>query len=137
MDDSLLVRFAEPLSRLDCKCDGVIDRERPPVGPLLEALPFDEFHRYEGLSLVLADLVYRADVRMIERGSRLRLANEARLGIRVPRELARQKLEGHSALELRVLGLIHHAHPALPKLLEDFVMGDGFTNHFLFCLSAD
>ena len=66
----------------------VIDRERPPFDPLLETLPLDELHRDEGLPLVLADLVYRADVGMIERGGRLRLVIEARLRVGVARELA-------------------------------------------------
>ena len=119
----------EPLSHLDRDGERLIDRERPPVDPLLEALPLDELHRDEGLPLVLVDLVYRADIGMVERGGGLRLVHEAGLGLLVAGELGMEELEGDGAIELRVLGLVHDAHPALAELLEDPVMGDRFADH--------
>ena len=51
-----------------------------------------------------------------------------RLG--VARELGRQELEGHDALELRVLGLVDDPHPALAELLENLVVRYRLSNHF-------
>ena len=50
---------------------------RPPIA-LRQDLPVEHFHRQEGTSLVLADLVDRADVGVIEAGDRARLVLETR-----------------------------------------------------------
>jgi hypothetical protein len=42
----------------------------------------------------------------------------------------REELEGNDALELRVLGLVNHSHPALTEFLEDLVVGYGPAGHF-------
>jgi hypothetical protein len=55
--------------------------------------------------------------------------DEPLLGVGVPRQFGWQKLEGHGALELGVLGLVDHAHPALAEFLEDLVVGYGLANH--------
>ncbi len=55
---------------------------------------------------------YLCDVRMIERGERLRFALEARETLGVIGERRRQNLQGHVAAELRVAGAIDLAHPA-------------------------
>jgi len=40
-----------------------------------------------------------------------------------------QKLQGHHAAELRVLGLIDHTHAAATQLFQNAVVGNGLTNH--------
>ncbi len=40
-----------------------------------------------------------------------------------------KKLEGHLAVELEVLGLVHHAHATLAKGFNDPVMRDGLPKH--------
>ncbi|MCH8011465.1 MAG: hypothetical protein IIA61_05895 [Candidatus Marinimicrobia bacterium] len=37
--------------------------------------------------------------------------------------------ENNGAFELGILGFIYNAHATLTKFLEDFVVGNGFTNH--------
>ena len=40
-----------------------------------------------------------------------------------------KKLERDGAIELLVDGFVDDTHPALAKLFEDFVMGDGLAGH--------
>ena len=56
------------------------------------------------------DLVNRDDVRMIERGCRLRLLDEAPAAALVGQAIGRQHLDGHFAAEPRVAGAIDFAH---------------------------
>ena len=57
VNDPLLVRLVQPLADLDRDRERLIDRERPPLDPILETLPLNELHRDERLTLVLVDLV--------------------------------------------------------------------------------
>ena len=52
------------------------------------------------------------DVRVIERGERLRLAVEARQTVGIERELGGQDLQGDVAPELGIAGAVHLAHSA-------------------------
>ena len=78
-----------------------------------EILALDELHDQRATcrrpSLEAVDL---RDVRVVERGERLRLALEAHQAIRIAGERRRQHLDGDVAIELRVAGAIHLAHAA-------------------------
>ena len=109
--------------------------------PLLERLPLQEFHRNERLSFVLSDFINRADVRMVERRGGARFAPEAFEGLGIvsvgegsalPRErraLPYQELERHQPAELRVLGLVNHAHAATTEFVENTVVRNRFADH--------
>ncbi len=58
------------------------------------------------MSLVLADVVNRADVRMIQSRCRTRLSRESSQRRLVLAEIFHQKFQGDEALQTDVLGLI-------------------------------
>src|SRR5262245_18629920 len=60
----------------------------------------------------MPDVVQRADVRMIERRDRARLAVEPLAQLRIGRERSRQHLDGDGPLKPRVSCAIDLAHPA-------------------------
>jgi len=66
---------------------------------------------------------------MVKGRSGLRFLDKAGLGLGVPRQLRRQKLEGNRPLELRILGLIDDAHPPSPIFSEHSVVGNLFADH--------
>jgi hypothetical protein len=78
----------------------------------LQALPQrragDQLHD----QIVVADVVQRADVRMIQRGDRPRLVHEPLAGGDVVDDAARQHLDRHGAIEPGIAGFVHLAHPA-------------------------
>src|SRR5262249_40657242 len=94
-----------------------------------QCLPFQQLHSDEGLTLVLVDVVNRADVGMIERTRSPRLALKAFQGLAVLCKMFRQELEGNEAAELGVLGLVDYTHTAATQLLEDAVMRNCLANH--------
>ena len=94
-----------------------IHLQRPPGNPLPQRLPLQILHGNERSALVLANLVNRADVRMIQRRSRPRFPAETFQCQRVTRRFLGQKFQGHQTSERDVLGLVHHAHAARPELL--------------------
>jgi hypothetical protein len=64
------------------------------------------------------------NVRMIQRGERLRFASEARHALRVVRKRLRQDLDRDIPIELRVARAIHLAHTAGADRAGDLVRAD-------------
>ena len=81
----------------------------------------DELHHDEVGSFVFTNLMDLGDVRMIERGGRLRLTNEPLHTIAIRSNIRRQNFQRDSAIELGVLRQIHLTHPAHADLRADFI----------------
>src|SRR5262249_30394950 len=104
-------------------------RHRPGFDDVLECLSLHPLHHDEGATRVLADLVDGADVRVIEGGSRARLAVEPLQGLRVPLRVLGKELEGDVAAQAEVFRLVDHPHPSAAQLRNNPVVGDGFADH--------
>ena len=70
------------------------------------------------------EIVERADVWMVQGGDGLRLALEPRARRLIRRQRAGQDLQGHGAIEPRVTGPIHFAHPARAEQVEYLVWAE-------------
>src|SRR5690349_880602 len=70
-----------------------------------------------------------ADVGMVQRRCRLRLALEAGERLRISGQLVRQELESDEAVEARVFRFVDHAHTASAQLLDYAIVRDGLANH--------
>ncbi len=77
----------------------------------------------------LVDVVDGDDVGVVQGRGSLGLLHEAALALGVGDLLRRQDLDGDEAVQVRVAGLVDHAHPALAELLEDLVVRDGSAGH--------
>src|SRR5437879_2101033 len=66
---------------------------------------------------------------MVEGGGRLGFTLEAPQGLMVRGHFFRQELERDEAVELGVLGLIHHTHSAATELIHDAVVRNRRSNH--------
>ncbi len=93
----------------------------PFLEPRGERLALEVRHDEEVRAVGFADVVDAADVRMIERSDRARLALEAQIGI--AGNLGREDLDRDAAIEPRVAGLVDLAHPARARAerADDFV----------------
>ena len=69
----------------------------------------------------ILDAVDLRDVGVVQRGEHLGLAREAGEPVRVLRQGLRQHLDRDRALQRRVGGAIHFAHPAGAERRDDFV----------------
>ena len=70
----------------------------------------------KALAIVLADVVNRADVGMVQGGSGLGFAAEALKGLRIVGDVFRKEFQRDKTAEAGVFGLIDHAHPATAEL---------------------
>ena len=96
---------------------------------VLQGWPSRKLHSNERLTLLLADVVDRANVGMRQRGGGFCLALETVQGQRITRNLIGQELQGNKAVQARVLSLIDHSHAAAAQLLDNAVVRDSLANH--------
>ena len=120
MDDSLGVRGVEGVGDLDgerragCRVPAADRRSGASAWHAIEIL-----HGDEGFAVLLADVVNGADVGMVERGSGLRLALEAGQRLRIAGDFVGQELQGHEAVQARVLGFVDHTHAAAAEFFDE------------------
>src|SRR5205814_507153 len=112
MNNALRVRGVERVGNFDGKREQESNIERLCGDAVLQCVPVQKLHRDEGLGIVLAYLVNRADIWMIERRSGARLTPETLQSLGVAGYVLGQELQGHSAAELGVFGFVHHSHAA-------------------------
>ena len=110
MDDAFGMRSLQPVGDLNREIQKVVRPERLIGNPALERLPFEQFHGDEGPAGVLANVVDRADVRMIQRRGRPGLAQKAVQRHAVLGEFFREEFEGDGAAQARVFGLEDNPH---------------------------
>src|SRR5260221_109651 len=86
---------------LDAIADHVIDRKRAANDSIGERLAVDVLHDQEVDLRLAADVVERANVRMVERGDRFRFALETEAELRIRCMGCRQNLHRDGAIETR------------------------------------
>src|ERR1700674_253999 len=98
---------------------------------MLQRQPFQKLHGDERMPVLLANVVNRADVGMVQGGRGLGFALKAGKRLRITGNLLGQELEGDEAMQPRVFRFVDDAHAATSELLDDAVVGDGLADHDL------
>ena len=96
---------------------------------MFQRLAAEALHRDEQVFFVLANLVDRANVGMIEGGGGASFSAETLQRLRILQGLLGQELQSYQSSQTNVLGLVDDAHSSAAKLFNDAVMRDGFANH--------
>jgi hypothetical protein len=95
----------------------------------LRGLSAHQLHRQEANAFLLFHRVHLHDVGVVEGGDDLRLPLESRPALGAFGKLGRKDFERDLAVELRVLGEVDLALPALSELLEDAVVRERPAYH--------
>ena len=113
MNNPLFVCGLERLGDLFRDRQRLVDRYRAARDRLRQILALDEFHHERVQAGRFLEPIDRRDVRMIERGERLRLALEPDQPFGVRGERVRQDLDRDLATERRVCRPVDLSHPAI------------------------
>ena len=113
--DAGTMRGVQGAGDLDTELQRLFERQRSPRNPVRERFALEVLHHEECRSLVLADVVNGADVRVIELGHRACLAFEPLAQLRVRRKRGWQHLDCHGAIEAPVAR--DTLRPFRPRLL--------------------
>src|SRR5262245_59167971 len=121
MDDAFLVRGGQAGGDLLGVLDGLARRQRKVIQPRAQYFAFEHFGDEVRRAFVIANVMDRQDVRMVERRGRSRLLLESAQSAKVLGELGGQDLDCNLAVEPSVAGLVDLAHPARAERSENFV----------------
>jgi hypothetical protein len=127
--DSLGVRRVEGVGDINGDGHQQIELKRLVADQVLQGLAFEVLHGDEGTAVVLANIVNRTNVGMIEAGSGLGFAAESAEQMLVGGNVVGKELEGDEAAQAGVLGLENHSHPAAAEFFDHPVMRDGLADH--------
>jgi hypothetical protein len=91
MNDAFRVRRIERIRDLNGQRQSHIGFHRTPRDPVLQRHPVQKLHGDESLPMLIVNLVDRADIGMVQRGSGLSFPLEAGQGLRIFGNLVRQE----------------------------------------------
>src|SRR5271170_7216016 len=112
VNNSLAVCGTERVPDLPPPFKHLLKSQRPADHAMLQRGAFHEFHGNKHLVVLLANLVYRANVRMVERGRSTRLFPKSFQYLWVFGQVVRKKFECDKPAKRCVLGLIDNTHTA-------------------------
>jgi hypothetical protein len=96
-------------------------RQRTVSEQVAQRAAIEQFHHRVGDGAVLAEIVDRDDVRVGQRGDGTRFGFEPSACDRIVRQRVGDDLDRDVALQPRIAGAIHLAHPAGTEQVEDLV----------------
>ena len=134
MRDPRAVRLVERVGDLDRDLQRLVERQRTvrSCEARRERLALEILHHEIARALVFADVMDRADVRMIQRRNRACFAFEPRAQVGIGRQFRRQDLDRDGAIEARIAGLVDLAHAARAERRDDLEVAQanaGFEGH--------
>jgi len=134
MGDAFFVGGLQTSRSLSSIVNGFIDGHGlAPVGlyKFMQRLALDIFHGDEHLAIEFLDSINMCDIGMIECRCRLRFSGKMFLLLFTQQSICGEEFQRHLSFELGVLGFVQHPHAAFAKFFEDFVMENGFADHWL------
>jgi len=123
------VRGLERFGDLPGDGDRFVEGDRAARDAPGEILAFDELHDERRRASALFEPVDGGNVRVIQRGQRLRFARQARQAVRIVGEDVGQDLDRDIAIQLRIAGAIDLAHSAFAQFGEDLVWPDAIPDY--------
>src|SRR6202167_930274 len=124
VDNTSAVSSIERIRNLNSQQQYLIDRHRLAANSMLQSHPLQKLHRYEWMLFMLANLIDRTDVGMIESRCGTSFTPEAFQRLGVTCEVFGQELQSDQAPKFHVLGLVDHTHATAPNFFEDSVVSD-------------
>ena len=119
--DALAMRLVQRIRNLDGVLQYLLDRQRTFQQPLRECLAFEIFHHQKIDFVLMAGVVERADVRMVQAGDGLCFALKALAQFSAACEMRGQNFYRDGSVEAGIAGFVHLAHSARTDRGENFV----------------
>ena len=130
MNDAFGVRGIQRIGNLNTQRQNRVDLLGGPAIRCFRVSPSRNSMAMKALPILLANVVNRADIGMVERRSGLGFTLKTSQSLGVSRNFIGQEFERNKTLKADVLGLVHHTHPTATQFLDDAVVRDGLADQF-------
>ena len=97
MDNSLGMSGVESVCNFNTDFNNALDFQGPTVNEMLERRAIEKFHRDKGAAVLFADVMYRTDIGVVQRGGRAGFPLEAIEGLGIPCNVVREKFQGYES----------------------------------------
>ena len=124
MDHTFLVRCLQAFADFDPVFQDLRWRKRSLDQPICQSLAFQKLHYEIVHSVLMADVMQSADVRMVEGRNSTCFAVEALFGLRIVRKMCGQNLYGDGAVESSVTGALVLTHTARAERRLNFIRAE-------------
>ena len=114
---------------LDRQGEETIEFHGPPIDQMFQRLAGKTLHHDEKVSFMLADFMNRANVGMVQCGSRTRFPPKTFKSLRIARGVVRKEFQRHEASQESIFGLVDNPHSTSTEQFDDPVMGDSLADH--------
>ncbi len=121
VDDALLMRIGECFAELNDILDRLAQRQPAGGDPIAQRSALNIAHDQEGRAILLADIVDRQDCGVLQPSDRVRFALEARVQLRIAREIGTDNLDRHKAVGARLIGLVDGRHATAADHFEQII----------------
>ena len=128
VNDAFRMRGVKRVGDFGAQIQHHIQRQRAPSDAIAQRLTLQILHDDEKLSIVLANLMDCADVRMVKSGSGASFPLKTLERLTVRGHILGKKLQRNKAPKLGVFGLVHDAHSAPAEFFDDAVVRNGRTD---------
>ena len=128
MNDSFGVCGIERVGNLDSQLEQRFEFHGPVRDQVLQRRAVEILHHDEWVTVLLPNLMNRANVRVVQSGSSARLTAKAFESLRIAHNIVWQELQRHEAAKLSILGFIDNAHASAAKLLNNAVVRNRAAN---------
>src|SRR5215475_4819780 len=96
---------------------------------MFESDAVEKFHCDERMSILLADIVDHADIRVIQSRCSLSLPLETGQCLEVATDLVRQEFEGNKTVQPCVLSFINDTHATAAQFFDNPIVRYGLADH--------
>src|SRR5580698_6388882 len=129
MHNSFGVGSVQRISNLDPQREQRFNFQRTPSNAAFQSDAIQKFHGNEGFPILLANVMNRANIRMVQRGCRLGFTLKTGESLRVAGNVFRKELEGDETVKPGVFRLIDHTHASTAQFLHNAVVRNGLPEH--------
>jgi hypothetical protein len=129
MNDAFAMGRVERIRNFDRQRYQRLVLQRSPHDVVLQGHAIQKFHGDECPAVLVAYVINRADIRVIQRGRGLRFALKTGQRLRIAGNFFGQELESDETMQPCVLGFVDHTHAPATKFFDDAIVRDGLANH--------
>src|SRR5262245_30943914 len=129
MNNALAVRLVESVGDLNAILHNLFDSTSTSLDNVFKGASLQQLHRNEGLAFMLANVINRANVWMIQCCHSACFTLKTLQSLRIFSKVVGKVFQRDESLQPEIFGFVHNAHTSAAELFLNPVMTDNLADH--------